>query len=195
MQTKFGTKLQFEYPTKCPQGCILKPASFYQGCICTKCPVFCCKQPITEEDKIYMPILKPNDFRDDWAEEWDIFFKTGKQPRLYSQEQDDECDKRVEQAEKEMRTKVSVGEEAFDKLSEEFEVVCEIAVKEKPMEQFRQEMVDDLFQEITKETNNSATFTENGNYYNAKLTEAKIEGLHKSLSIILEVSTIDVKEC
>ena len=74
---------------------------------------------------------------------------------------------------------------------EEFEG---IVVKEKPIEQFRQEMVDDIFKAVTKETTSAAIFTKNGDYYNAKLAEAKIEGLHKALSIILEASTIDVKE-
>jgi hypothetical protein len=81
---KFGTKLQYE----CPDGetcstCILKPEYFYQGCMCTRCPVFNCKEPVTEEDKYFMPILPANEFRDDWAKEWDNFFKTSEQPKLY----------------------------------------------------------------------------------------------------------------
>lgn len=81
---KFGTKLQFEYPDKCPTDCSLKPtAGFSQGDICTRCPVFCCKMPVTEEDKMYLPILHPHEFRDDWAEQWDNFFKTGEYPKLY----------------------------------------------------------------------------------------------------------------
>ena len=83
MEAKFGTKLQFKHPIKCPQSCIFKSEAFFdQGCICTRCPVLCCKQPITEEDKIYMPMIEPDNFRDDWAEEWDNFFKIGRRPKL-----------------------------------------------------------------------------------------------------------------
>jgi hypothetical protein len=80
---KFGTKLQFECPDKCPENCKMKPSAFYQGCMCTRCPVFNCKEPVTEEDKKYLPLINPNQFRDDWAKEWDEFFKTGKAPKLY----------------------------------------------------------------------------------------------------------------
>ena len=79
----------------------------------------------------------------------------------------------------------------FSKLDEE---MSEIAVQEKTIEQFRQELVDDIFKRVAEETTNSATFTKNGNYYSAKLAEAKIEGLYKALNIIFEASTIDVKE-
>ena len=79
---KFGTKLQFECPDKCPDDCELKKEPFHQGSICTRCPVFCCKMPITEEDKKYLPILNPDEFRDDWAREWANFFQTGEYPHL-----------------------------------------------------------------------------------------------------------------
>jgi hypothetical protein len=79
---KFGTKLQFEYPEKCPDACKLKPDAFYQGCWCTRCPILCCKEPETEEDKKYMPMVPANQFRDDWAEEWEKYFKTGEVPKL-----------------------------------------------------------------------------------------------------------------
>ena len=80
---KFGTKLQYECPDKCPDNCVMKPEHFYQGCMCTRCPVFSCKEPVTEEDKKYMPLINANQFRDDWAVEWDKFFKTGEAPKLY----------------------------------------------------------------------------------------------------------------
>jgi len=69
-----------------------------------------------------------------------------------------------------------------------------IAVKEKPIEQFRQDMIDDVFRAITKETTSSTDFEQRGDLFNAKLSEARIEGLHKALGVILEVSTIVVKE-
>ena len=80
---KFGTKLQFECPDKCPKDCKLKPDLFYQGCMCTRCPILNCKEPITEEDKLYLPLVAANEFRDDWAKEWEKFFKTGEEPKLY----------------------------------------------------------------------------------------------------------------
>lgn len=79
---KFGTKLQYEYPKECPKECALKPEYFYQGCSCTRCPIVCCKEPVTEEDKKYMPLVPANQFRNDWAKEWEEFFKTGKTPML-----------------------------------------------------------------------------------------------------------------
>ena len=79
---KFGSKLQFEYPEKCPQKCVLKPEYFYQGCLCMRCPALNCKEPETEEDKEYMPLVSAKQFRDDWAEAWDKFFKIGEYPKL-----------------------------------------------------------------------------------------------------------------
>lgn len=79
---KFGSKLQFEYPEECPKDCILKPSAFYQGCSCTRCPIIVCKEPVTEEDKKYMPMVRADEFRDDWAEEWQKFFKIGESPKL-----------------------------------------------------------------------------------------------------------------
>ena len=69
----------------------------------------------------------------------------------------------------------------------------EVAVKEKPVEQFRQEIVDNIFQVITKEICSSVLFMGRADYLSVKLCEAKIEGLQKALSIMLEASTIDVK--
>lgn len=80
---KIGSKLQFEVPDSCPEGCALQEPCFYQGCICTRCPVFSCKEPVTEEDRIYMPLVQAEHFRDDWASEWEEFFKTGKRPLLF----------------------------------------------------------------------------------------------------------------
>jgi len=69
-----------------------------------------------------------------------------------------------------------------------------IACKSKSIEQFRGELVDSIFSAIRKETANSTVFMENADYLNAKLVEAKIEGLHKAMSIMLDASTIVVKE-
>ena len=69
-----------------------------------------------------------------------------------------------------------------------------VVVQGKSIEQFRQDIVDDLFREITKETASSVTFVERGDYVRAKFCDYKIEGLHKALSIMLYASTIVVKE-
>jgi len=74
---------KFTVPDDCPSDCVGKDEPFYQGCLCTRCPVFCCKEPVTEEDKYYMPLVPADEFREDWAEEWEHFFKTGEEPKLY----------------------------------------------------------------------------------------------------------------
>lgn len=77
---KIGSELQFEVPDACPGDCSRSPKmtghGFYQGCACTRCPVFNCQPPKTEEDAYYMPLVKPEDYRDDWAEEWVKFFNS-----------------------------------------------------------------------------------------------------------------------
>lgn len=81
---KFGTKLQFECPDQCPKDCEFWEdfRNYGQNAICGRCPVFCCKEGETEEDKQYLPLVPADQFRDDWAKEWDKFFKTGKEPIL-----------------------------------------------------------------------------------------------------------------
>lgn len=81
---KYGSELQFECPDKCPKDCaFIEDIYLYgQNATCTRCPVFVCKEPITEEDKNYMPMVPASEFRDDWGEAWDNFFKTGQLPTL-----------------------------------------------------------------------------------------------------------------
>lgn len=79
----------------------------------------------------------------------------------------------------------------FDKISEELD---EIAAQEKPIEQFRQEIVGSIYLAIRKETASANLFMEKADYLNVKLCETKIAGLHKALSILLEASTVEVKE-
>jgi len=80
---KFGTELKFECPDECPADCALKKQSFGQGDLCCRCPVFLCQEPVTEEDRMYLPVLEPTEFRDDWAAQWETFFKTERKPVLY----------------------------------------------------------------------------------------------------------------
>lgn len=80
---KVGTELQFEFPDECPEGCIYQSEPFSQGSMCTRCPVFCCTDYNTDKNSpIHGPLIDPNGYRDDWAEEWEEFFKTGKEPIL-----------------------------------------------------------------------------------------------------------------
>jgi len=67
-------------------------------------------------------------------------------------------------------------------------------VQEKPVEQFRQEIIADIFRMIEEETRRAISFVEKADYVRSKFCECKIEGLHKALGIILEASTVDVKE-
>lgn len=72
--------------------------------------------------------------------------------------------------------------------------VDKTTVQEKSVEQFRQEIIDGIFRVIGRETDRSVSFVEKADYLNAKLTDAKIEGLHRVLGIMLDASTIVVKE-
>lgn len=70
----------------------------------------------------------------------------------------------------------------------------DITTKKKTIEQFRQELVDAIYSAIREETIISADFTKEADYFRAKLAEAKIEGLHKALGIMLDASIVEVKE-
>ena len=62
--------------------------------MCTRCPVFCCKPFSTDENcPIKGPLIDPEGYREDWAEEWDLFFKTGKEPVLRLHKREDELKK------------------------------------------------------------------------------------------------------
>jgi hypothetical protein len=68
---------KYEVPDKCPENCKFKNdiLNYGQNAICGRCPVFVCEEPRTEEDKMYMPLVPADEYRDDWAEEWEKFFK------------------------------------------------------------------------------------------------------------------------
>ena len=76
---KIGSKLQYEVPDNC-QECHLKQ-KFLQFYVCYRCPVFNCKTRIINGKDFYM--VKPQDFRDDWAEEWQRAFLDKDYPQLY----------------------------------------------------------------------------------------------------------------
>jgi hypothetical protein len=76
---KIGTDLKFEVPDVCPKTCAFRDdfLNYGQNSICCRCPVFNC-QP----DEAMGPMVEPAGFRDDWAAEWEAFFKTGAEPTL-----------------------------------------------------------------------------------------------------------------
>lgn len=66
---------KYMMPDKCPGNCKFKNELFYQGNMCSRCPVFnCCGE---------FKLIEPDDYREDWAKEFEIFFKTQKIPVLY----------------------------------------------------------------------------------------------------------------
>ena len=75
---------KYNVPDKCPEGCVFNDSliMYGQGSPCTRCPVMCCKMPVTDEDKKYMPIVSAKEYRKDWAKEWNTFFETGKIPQI-----------------------------------------------------------------------------------------------------------------
>ena len=75
---------KYTVPDKCPDDCdfIHDFRNYGQSAICFRCPVFVCQEPKTEEDKYYMPMVPANEYREDWASEWEKFFNTGEYPKL-----------------------------------------------------------------------------------------------------------------
>lgn len=67
-------------------------------------------------------------------------------------------------------------------------------VKKKTIEQFRAEIVDAIHAETVKETAKSVRFIRTADYLNAKLSEAKIAGFHFVLGVVIDASTVSVKE-
>ena len=82
---KIGSKLQFEVPDNCDR-CHLKPEnfleSFSQGDICSRCPIFNCKFMDDIETDEYWCLINPEEYRDDWAKEWEKCFKEKTYPQL-----------------------------------------------------------------------------------------------------------------
>lgn len=64
----------------------------------------------------------------------------------------------------------------------------------KTIEEFRVEVTDNLYKHIKREVRRSANFVRIANYYEAKLSEARLEGLHLGLSAVIDAVTVEVKE-
>jgi hypothetical protein len=81
---KIGSKHLFTVPDKCPPDCRFISAlhNFDQSAMCTHCPVFICRPVSAPEGDGCFCMVDPEDFRDDWAAEWERFFKDGTIPAL-----------------------------------------------------------------------------------------------------------------
>jgi hypothetical protein len=55
-----------EFPEKCPKKCPGKEGPFYQGNLCSRCPIFNC----TTEYKL----MEPKEYRKDWASDFKKWF-------------------------------------------------------------------------------------------------------------------------
>lgn len=75
---KIGSQLQFEIPDQCPDLCAFqKDLQFFDSTsMCFRCPVINCLGDSTNR------LIDPWNYRDDWAKEWEIFFKGGPTPQL-----------------------------------------------------------------------------------------------------------------
>lgn len=72
-----------EIPDTCPINCRFKEElkQFYQGCMCDRCPILNCSYP---DNDPMLPIISPESYRSDWAEEWKKFFDGEvEEPKLY----------------------------------------------------------------------------------------------------------------
>jgi len=60
-----------EFPTRCPENCPGRNEPFTQGGLCHRCPIFNCVS------KKGMVLLRPEDYRPDWAKAWKEWFESG----------------------------------------------------------------------------------------------------------------------
>lgn len=67
---------KIEIPDKCPEDCLYAGESFYQGNMCSRCPIFNCSK------EGGFSLIELQDYREDWAKEWARFFATGEGPVL-----------------------------------------------------------------------------------------------------------------
>ena len=64
-----------EFPDECPEECPGREEDFYQGCLCSRCPLFSCKP--FEYQGMMMCLIDPEDYRPDWARAWKEWFDNG----------------------------------------------------------------------------------------------------------------------
>ena len=63
-----------EFQDHCPLDCPEREEPFYQGNMCSRCPIFNCTPPAGDPDFIMM---EPDEYRKDWAVEWKKWFNRG----------------------------------------------------------------------------------------------------------------------
>jgi len=73
MQNKKIKIGKYSFPTECPVDCPGHFLPFSQGGLCYRCPIFNCR----EIGDSGMRLIEPQNYRQDWAEEWDNWFKNG----------------------------------------------------------------------------------------------------------------------
>jgi hypothetical protein len=68
---------KYEVPDICPRECPDYGCPWGQASLCFRCPILNCSGD--------EPILRPDDYREDWAEAWERWFKNGMKglPQLY----------------------------------------------------------------------------------------------------------------
>lgn len=78
---------KYRVPDKCPDDCRFRkdPMAQMQGGFCYRCPVMnCSPMEYQEEDGsiIEVRMVEPEQYRLNWAKEWERFFKEGVLPLL-----------------------------------------------------------------------------------------------------------------
>jgi len=72
---------KYEFPDKCPNDCPHKGEALMQGGYCHRCPIFNCR-PFIGPDGDEISLLRPEDYREDWAKVWYEWFKSGYKTKL-----------------------------------------------------------------------------------------------------------------
>jgi len=73
---KKGTMIiagKYIIPAACPKDCKFADEHQHQGNLCHRCPVFNCTSEPDENGDTTL-LLEPEDYREDWAEQWEGFF-------------------------------------------------------------------------------------------------------------------------
>lgn len=81
-------KSKIEIPDDCPEGCKFGDESFFQGNMCSRCPIFNCKKtpcadPSYSDKDGFFQLLKPEEYGDEWAKEWKKYFDTMGMKEVY----------------------------------------------------------------------------------------------------------------
>jgi len=74
-----------EFPDNCPENCPEKKRPFFQGNVCSRCPIFSCKEGPSPYDGTKWRLVEPDEYREDWAIEFKKWFDNDMTgiPKLY----------------------------------------------------------------------------------------------------------------